>query len=84
MGNKEIIEDILNKGLDYSTSRKRELKYKIKKALEMRDIEVEKTIDEEIKKEENCMKDDQYEEQILEHTNQIEMANKIKLRLGGK
>ena len=46
--------------------------------------EVIKVIDECIKEEEFCMSNDKYDEQILEHTNQIEMAKKIKQKLGIK
>lgn len=46
--------------------------------------EVDKVIDEEIKKEQDCADRDEYEEQLREHTNQIEMANKIKQKLGIK
>ena len=45
---------------------------------------VDKVIDECIKEEEFCMSNDKYDEQILEHTNQIEMAKKIKQKLGIK
>ena len=47
-------------------------------------IEIGKVIDEEISKEQECMKRDKYEEQEIEHINQIEMANKIKQKLGIK
>ncbi len=40
--------------------------------------EILSEIDKEIKEEEYCMAKDKYEEQELEHINQIEMANKIK------
>ncbi len=40
--------------------------------------EILSEIDKEIKEEEYCMAQDKYEEQELEHINQIEMANKIK------
>ncbi len=46
--------------------------------------EIGKVIDEEIKTEQECMKRDKYEEQEIEHINQIEMANKIKQKLGIK
>ena len=46
--------------------------------------EIGKVIDEEIKTEQECMKKDKYEEQEIEHINQIEMANKIKQKLGIK
>ena len=44
--------------------------------------EVVRVINEEIKKEDDCMLNDEHDEQVIEHQNQIEMANKIKKRLG--
>jgi len=46
--------------------------------------DVLKLIDEEIKKEKDCQKNDRYQEQISEHLNQIEMANKIKQKIKGE
>lgn len=36
------------------------------------------------KKEKVCMEKDEYDEQVLEHTNQIEMADKILAEIKGK
>ena len=52
--------------------------------LNLYEKKVGKAIDECIKEEEFCMSNDKYDEQIIEHTNQIEMAKKIKQKLGIK
>lgn len=44
--------------------------------------EVKKVIDDEIKAEIRCLKTDEHDEQFVEHNNQIEMAEKIKRKLG--
>ena len=56
----------------------------LRKAIDLTLAEIGKVIDEEIKTEQECMKKDKYEEQEIEHINQIEMANKIKQKLGIK
>ncbi len=43
-----------------------------------KDIQLIKEINKLIKEEKDCMENDKYEEQELEHINQMEMAEKIK------
>ena len=50
----------------------------------MNKTKIIKFINEQIKKEKDCMAQDQYEEQELEHINQIEMAKKIKKFITGE
>ena len=52
------------------------------KAIDLTLAEVGKVIDDEIKAEIRCLKTDEYDEQFADHNNQIEMASKIKQKLG--
>lgn len=54
----------------------------LKEAIDLTLAEVKEVSDNLKKKEKECMKKDEYEEQIVEHTNQIEMCGKILKEIG--
>ncbi len=71
----------LKESINMPSATSYEVSQSIKRAIDLTLAQVKKVIDEEIKKEQKCMDRDDFEVQILEHTNQIEMAKKLKQKL---